>query len=92
MTDEQVAALLIVENLILESHTNDDINEMVDDDGVKCHLINGELEHVVVEREFFMELQEDDSILVSVDEVCDYGIKSTTPLYLVDPDGEIHEL
>lgn len=92
MTDAQEEALQVVNNYILEAHSSNDFNELVIDDGVKCHYNKGELEHVITKREFFIEPQDDDTILITVDEECDYGIRSTSPLYLIDPNGEIHDL
>jgi len=92
MTDAQIESLKIIENDILENYTDNDINEMFINDGVRCHYSKQGLEHVVTDREFFFEILDDDSIFISLDEVCDAGYKSTTPLYIIDPDGEIHDL
>jgi len=68
-------------------------NEIVIDHGMKCQLNSqGNLEATPVDHTFHFEIQEDNSIMVTVEEIFDKGYNMFTTTHQIDTDGTIHDL
>ncbi len=92
ITQEQKDAIEIVKD-DHALYTSNTFDEIVVDHGMKCQLnAEGNLEATPVDHTFHFEIQEDNSIMVTLEEIFDKGYNMFTTTHHIETDGTIHDL